>query len=56
MQEIQTLIPALCRTGRLLLQELFEQSRRIEHIVSPANEQNLDRLAVEVSRQSVGMG
>jgi hypothetical protein len=28
-----------------------EVAKRIEHIVVPANEQNLDRLAAEVSRK-----
>ena len=31
-----------------------ETARRIEHIVVPANEQNLDRLAAEVSRCAPG--
>lgn len=34
--------------------ESAEVASRIEHIVVPANEQNLDRLAAEVSRQLVG--
>ena len=34
--------------------ESAEVASRIEHIVVPANEQNLDRLAVEVLRQSGG--
>jgi hypothetical protein len=31
--------------------ENAEVGRRIEHIVVPANEQNLDRLTAEVSRK-----
>ncbi len=34
--------------------ETAEIARRIEHIVVPANEQNLDRLSAEVVRTSVG--
>ena len=34
--------------------ENSEVARRIEHIVVPANEQNLDRLSVEVLRPSGG--
>ena len=34
--------------------ESTDVARRIEHIVVPANEQNLDRLAAEVSRGMAG--
>ena len=34
--------------------ESSEVARHIEHIVVPANEQNLDRLSVEVLRKSSG--
>jgi hypothetical protein len=34
--------------------ESAEVASRIEHIVLPANEQNLDRLSVEVLRKPVG--
>jgi hypothetical protein len=30
-------------------------ARRIEHIVVPANEQNLDRLSAEILRLSAGI-
>lgn len=51
-----TLAPAAGGTSLTWTQafESADVARNVEHIVVPANEQNLDRLSAEVARQSSG--